>query len=145
MGCQGNVIRTKLKHLSDKMKFHKIDHNHKKKEGENFISEQRCSGLLCDSPNWTIPFQALAPQREKLRRMHRMCCKVNCLGKLWFIYKLQEKGSQLRQLMKGTQEIAFHIICLLLMGLKEWSHFLPIWDKNLNKCTAYCHCFTGSF
>lgn len=38
-------------------------------------------------PNRNIPFQALA----LLRRMHRMCCKVNCLGKLLFIYKLQDR------------------------------------------------------
>lgn len=91
MGCQGNANRTKPKHFSDKMKFHKIDHNHKEKEDNNIISEQRCSCPLCDSPSWTIPFQALAPERDGLRRMDRMCCKVNCLGKLWFIYKLPDR------------------------------------------------------
>ena len=31
---------------------------------------------------------------------------------------------------------------LLLMGLKQLFHLLPIWDEDLNKCTVYYHCFT---
>lgn len=104
MGCQGNVNRTKPKHFSDKVKFHKFNYIHVKKEDKNTISEQRCSAPLCDFLNWNIPFQALAPQRDKLRRMHRMCCKVNCLGKLWFIYKLQDRIAREEVTAQATLE-----------------------------------------